>query len=118
MHNIDSKWTISVITSLFHYALSSRQRKMKEKIKMKLEMCPWDTDAPATAKFAKLWIIIKKGNDSWRHNAIWAILYFEKDIMVLNNVTKFHKILTKSIRLRERTSFQTVNLHKKGDNYS
>ena len=24
--------------------------------------------------------------------------------MVLNNVTKFHKILTKSIRLRERTS--------------
>ena len=25
--------------------------------------------------------------------------------MVLNNVTKFHKILIKSIRLRERTSF-------------
>ena len=29
----------------------------------------------------------------------------EEDIMVLNNVTKFHKILIKSIRLREGTSF-------------
>ena len=32
--------------------------------------------------------------------------------MVLNNVTKFHKILIKSIRLRERTSFKMVNFHK------
>ena len=32
--------------------------------------------------------------------------------MVLNNVTKFHKILIKSIQLRERTSFQMVNFHK------
>ena len=32
--------------------------------------------------------------------------------MVLYSVTKFHKILIKTIRLRERTSFQTVNLHK------
>ena len=32
--------------------------------------------------------------------------------MVLNNVTKFHKILTKDIRARERMSFQTVNFHK------
>ena len=32
--------------------------------------------------------------------------------MVLNNVTKFHKILIKSIGLREQTSFQMVNLHK------
>ena len=32
--------------------------------------------------------------------------------MVLNNVTKFHKILTKNIRVRERTSFKTVNFHK------
>ena len=30
----------------------------------------------------------------------------------LNNVTKFHKILIKSIQLRERTSFQMVNCHK------
>ena len=36
----------------------------------------------------------------------------EEDIMVLNNVTKFHKILIKSIRLREWTSFQMVNFHK------
>ena len=32
--------------------------------------------------------------------------------MVLNNVTKFHKILIKTIRLRERTSFKTANFHK------
>ena len=36
----------------------------------------------------------------------------EKDIMVLNNVTKFHKILIKNIRVRERTSFKTLNFHK------
>ena len=32
--------------------------------------------------------------------------------MVLNNVTKFHKILIKNIRVRERTSVKTVNFHK------
>ena len=32
--------------------------------------------------------------------------------MILNNVTKFHKILIKNIRVRERTSFKTVNFHK------
>ena len=32
--------------------------------------------------------------------------------MVLNFVTKFHKILIKSIQLGERTSFQMVNFHK------
>ena len=32
--------------------------------------------------------------------------------MVLNNVTKFYKILIKNIRVRERTSFKTVNFHK------
>ena len=32
--------------------------------------------------------------------------------MVRNNVTKFHKILIKNIRLRERTSFKMVNCHK------
>ena len=36
----------------------------------------------------------------------------EEDIMVLNNVTKFHKILIKNIRLSERTLFQMVNFHK------
>ena len=36
--------------------------------------------------------------------AIWTIIEFEEDIMVLNNVTMFHKILIKSIRFRERTS--------------
>ena len=32
--------------------------------------------------------------------------------MILNNVTKFHKILIKNIRVREQTSFKTVNFHK------
>ena len=32
--------------------------------------------------------------------------------MVLNDVTKFHKILIQSISLRERTSLQMVNFHK------
>ena len=36
----------------------------------------------------------------------------EEDIMVLNNLTKFHTILIKNIRLRERTLFQMVNFHK------
>ena len=35
--------------------------------------------------------------------------------MVLDNVTKFHKILIKTIPLRERTSFKTVNFHKQRD---
>ena len=35
-----------------------------------------------------------------------------KDFTVLNNVIKFHKILKKNIRLRERTSFKMVNFHK------
>ena len=38
--------------------------------------------------------------------------YVEGDIMVLNNVTKFQKILIKTIQLREQTQFQTVNIHK------
>ena len=32
--------------------------------------------------------------------------------MVLNNVTKFHKILMKNIQLRKQTSFHMVNFHK------
>ena len=36
----------------------------------------------------------------------------EEEIMVLNNLTKFHKILIKNIRVRERTLFKTVNFHK------
>ena len=32
--------------------------------------------------------------------------------MVLNNVTKFHKILIKNIRVRKRMSFKTVNFHQ------
>ena len=42
---------------------------------------------------------------------IWAILKFE-DTMVLNNVTDFHRIIIKSIHLREQTSFQPTIFHK------
>ena len=43
---------------------------------------------------------------------IWTIIELAEDIIVLNNVTKFHKILIKNIRVRERMSFQMVNFHK------
>ena len=42
----------------------------------------------------------------------YTIIKLEEGIMVLNNVTKFQKILIKTIRLREWTSFKTVNFHK------
>ena len=29
------------------------------------------------------------------HGAVWTIIYLDEDIMVLNNVNKFHKILIK-----------------------
>ena len=53
-----------------------------------------------------------KGHNSYKHNAIWIIIKLDGDIMVLNNVTKFHKILMKTFQLREQTCLQTVNLHK------
>ena len=34
-----------------------------------------------------------KGNNFWRHCTIWTIIELEEDIMVLNNMTKFHKLL-------------------------
>ena len=46
------------------------------------------------------------------HGTIWTIIELEEGIMILNNGTKFHKILIKNIRLRERTSFQMVNFYK------
>ena len=46
---------------------------------------------------------LTKGNNSWRHGAIWTIIELEQD-MVLNNVTKFHEIQIKSTQLRERLS--------------
>ena len=36
-----------------------------------------------------------------KHSEIWTVSELEEDIMVLNNVTKFHKILIKSIRLSQ-----------------
>ena len=35
---------------------------------------------------------------------IWTIIELDEDIMVLNNVTKFHKILIQTIRLGAWTS--------------
>ena len=43
---------------------------------------------------------------------IWTIFKLEEDITVLNNVTKFHKILIKSMQLREQRLFQMVNFYK------
>ena len=67
--------------------------------KIKLEMCPWDMDAPPPSRYCQLCInrelSLTKGNNSWRHKAIWAILKLEH-IMVLKNVTKFHRIIIKT----------------------
>ena len=54
---------------------------------------------------------LTKGKNSWRHDAIRDILKI-KDIMVLNNVTMFHRIIIKTIQLREQTSFQPTIFHK------
>ena len=42
---------------------------------------------------------------------IWPILKLE-DIMVLNNVTKFHRIIIKTIHVREQKWFQPMIFHK------
>ena len=67
-------------------------------------MFPWDTDAPAIAKFINMELSLTKGNNSRRHDAIWAILKLE-GIMVLNNVTKFHGIIIKTFHLKKRHFF-------------
>ena len=54
---------------------------------------------------------LTKGNNSGRHGAIWAILKLE-DIMVIYSVTNFHRIIIKTIHLREQMSFQMENFHK------
>ena len=55
---------------------------------------------------------LTKGSGSGRHDAIWATLKLE-DIMVLNNVTKLHRIIIKTIHLREQMSFQPTIFHNK-----
>ena len=35
-----------------------------------------------------------KGSYFCRHGAIWTIIKIEEDIMVLNNVPEFHKVVT------------------------
>ena len=45
---------------------------------------------------------------------IWTIIKIEEDIMVLNNMTRFHKILIQNIRLIKRTLLQMVNFMNKG----
>ena len=63
--------------------------------------------------FHKQRALTTKGLNYWKHGVIWTIIIeFEEDIVVLNNVTNFHKILIKSIGLREQTLFQMVNIHK------
>ena len=58
---------------------------------------------------------LTKGNNSRRHDAIWAILKPEH-IMVLNNVTKFHKILIKIFELESGHRLNS-EFHKKSHNY-
>ena len=46
------------------------------------------------------------------HSAIWIISELEEELIKLNNVTKFHKILIKTFRFREQTMFLMVNFDK------
>ena len=55
------------------------------------------------------------GHNYRKPGAIWTISELEADIMVLNNVDKFHKNLIKNIQVRERTSLKTVNFHTQRD---
>ena len=54
---------------------------------------------------------LTKGYNSLRHDAIWAILKLEH-IIVLNNVTKFHRIIIITFHVRELMSFQPMIFHK------
>ena len=42
----------------------------------------------------------KKHHNYRKHGAKWTIIKLQEYIMVLNNVTKFHKILIKNIRVK------------------
>ena len=78
----------------------------------KLEMCPWDMDAPRYCQIRiNRELSLTKGNNSWRHDAIWAILKLEH-IMVRNNVTKFLRITIKIVHVREQKSFQLMIFYK------
>ena len=44
--------------------------------------------------------------------AIWTIIKLEKDILVLNIVTKFHKVVIKITRLRDRTTSKLMFFHE------
>ena len=46
-----------------------------------------------------------KGNNSRKDGGIRTIIELEEGITVLNNVTKIHKILIKTIPFREQTLF-------------
>ena len=71
-------------------------------------MCPWDTEAPADAKFItfslsqKSFFLWTKGNNFWMHNSILTIIQLEEDIFLLNNVTKFHEYWTYRNRHHEK----------------
>ena len=54
---------------------------------------------------------LTKGNNSLRYDAICAILKLGH-IMVINNVTKFHRFIIKTIHVRDQTSFQPMIFHK------
>ena len=58
-----------------------------------------ETDTMKNSEFS-----VTKDYNSWSHGEIWTLIKLKEVIMVLNKVTKFHKILIKTIKLREWTS--------------
>ena len=47
----------------------------------------------------------QKGHDCWNQGTIWTIIELEKEIIVLNYVSKFHKILIKIFNLESEHRF-------------
>ena len=75
----------------------------------KLEMCLWDTDAPAIAKYT---VNFHKGQKLLK--AWWDIAHSQLEDIILWHQTMWPSFIKcwSKLHLRERTSFQTVNFHK------
>ena len=72
-------------------------------------MCSWDTDAPAIAKFAKIVNFHKQRAITPAGMMRYGVYSILKRHYGTKQCDLVHKILMKTIRLREKTLLQTVN---------
>ena len=61
-----------------------------------------DTESENASRVIQDFVFLCRKIGGFCRYIIKTIIKLEEDIMVLNNVTKLHKILIKTIRLRER----------------